>query len=162
MHVLFFLYPPYYDSCNAKIKVCNVFKITFHFETVRDFHFEQKSRFTHFDHFIRQRKVVPHHAPYCPYVHEWYYAISKKTLTLWCFSSFWFAVWPRAITHFHFFGNRMRKLARVTYMQYISHSAQKWFFLYFYTFQIILTFFVEKINTMTHPLVWHIDLCGDI
>ena len=31
-HVLFFLYPPYYDSCNAKIKVCNVFKITFHFE----------------------------------------------------------------------------------------------------------------------------------
>ena len=32
MHVLFFLYPPYYDSCNAKIKVCNVFKITFHFE----------------------------------------------------------------------------------------------------------------------------------
>ena len=28
----FFLYPPWYHSCNAKIKMCNVFKITFHFE----------------------------------------------------------------------------------------------------------------------------------
>ena len=32
LHVLFFLYPPCYDSCNAKIKVCNEFKINFHCE----------------------------------------------------------------------------------------------------------------------------------
>ena len=61
LHVVLFLYQPCHDSCNAKIKVSIVFKLNFHFKGPP---FRAKSRFTHFHNFIRQRKVVPHHAPY--------------------------------------------------------------------------------------------------
>ena len=56
---------------------------------MRDLHLEQKSRFTHFDHFIRQRKVVPHHAPYWSVLEKPILHLFNTVTTLQSFPTLW-------------------------------------------------------------------------